>query len=90
MERLTALEAIVVTEFKTALLMSEDDELPVEDSFFELGLTSLGLTDVRQRLETLLGRGIGSTLLFNSPTVESLLESLTSQVLPDLFVARSR
>lgn len=89
-ERIMALETIVVTEFKAALLMTEDDELSLTDSFFELGLTSLGLTDVKQRLETLLGRGIGSTMLFNSPTVELLMEQLTTDVLTELFEAQPR
>ena len=84
-ERFEALELIVVTEFKTALLMTEDEELPLEDSFFELGLTSLGLVDVKQRLESMLGRGIDSTVLFSSPTVEQLMERLTTDILADLF-----
>jgi hypothetical protein len=87
-ERFVALESVVVTEFKAALLMTDDEELPLDDSFFDLGLTSLGLTDVRQRLETLLGRGIGSTMLFNNPTVEQLMDRLTTDVLADLFEAR--
>jgi acyl carrier protein len=84
-ERFEALELIVVTEFKAALLMTEDEELPLADSFFELGLTSLGLVDVKQRLETLLGCGIGSTVFFNSPTVEQLMDRLTTEILADLF-----
>lgn len=87
-ERFAALETIVVTEFKAALLMTEDEELPLDDSFFDLGLTSLGMTDVRQRLEVLLGRGIGSTMLFNNPTVDQLMDRLTTDVLADLFEAR--
>ena len=90
-ERLAALESIVVAEFKAALLMTDDDEeLSLTDSFFELGLTSLGMNDVKQRLETLLGRGIGSTMLFNSPTVEQLMERLTTDVLTELFEVRRR
>lgn len=84
-ERFEALELIVVTEFKTALLMTEDEELPLEESFFELGLTSLALVDVKQRLEILIGRGIDSTVLFNSPTVEQLMDRLTTEILADLF-----
>jgi acyl carrier protein len=84
-ERFDALELIVVTEFKTALLMTEDEDLPLEDSFFELGLTSLGLVDVKQRLETLFGRGIDSTVFFNSPTIEQLMDRFTTEILADLF-----
>ncbi|WP_055494213.1 acyl carrier protein [Streptomyces sp. TP-A0356] len=88
-ERWTALESIVVAEFKTALLMTEDEELPLADSFFELGLTSLALTDVKQRLEELLGQGISSTVMFNRPTVEQLMDYLTSEVLAELFDSRT-
>jgi acyl carrier protein len=84
-ERWSALESTVIAEFKAALLMDDDEELPVEDSFFELGLTSLALTDVKQRLEGLLGCGISSTVLFNRPTVEQLMDYLTAEVLPELF-----
>lgn len=86
-ERWTALESTVTAEFKTALLMSEDEEFPLEDTFFELGLTSLMLTSVKQRLETLLGHGISSTALFNQPTVEQLLGYLATEVLTGLFDA---
>ncbi|MFD0352290.1 acyl carrier protein [Streptomyces sp. NPDC127110] len=86
-ERRTVLEEIVVAEFKTALLMPDDEELPLEDSFFELGMTSLLLTMVKQRLEERLGRGISSTALFNQPTVERLTDHLASDVLADVFEA---
>jgi acyl carrier protein len=89
-ERFAALESVIVAEFKAALLMTEDDELPLTDSFFDLGLTSLGLTDVKQRIEDLLGRGIGSTMLFNSPTVEQLMDRLTTDILAELFEASLR
>lgn len=67
------LEATVVGEFKTVLLMPEAEDLPMDQSFFELGLTSLMLTDVKQRLETLLGFGIEASEFFNRPTVEQLI-----------------
>lgn len=67
------LEAAVVGEFKTVLLMPEAEDLPMDQSFFELGLTSLMLTDVKQRLETLLGFGIEASEFFNRPTVEQLI-----------------
>lgn len=89
-ERFEALELMVVTEFKAALLMTDDEDLPLEDSFFELGLTSLGLVDVKQRLENLFGRGIDSTVFFNSPTVEQLMDRFTTEILADLFEVGGR
>lgn len=84
-ERLEALEALVTTEFKVALFMDDDEELPLESPFFELGLTSLRLTEIKERLETLLGGEVDTNALFNSPTVAQLLHHLTSDVLPELF-----
>ena len=78
-ERREALEGLVVAEVKTGLLMPGDEELPVDESFFELGLTSLGLQDVGSRLEAALGRRIASTDLFNNPTVERLVEHLSEE-----------
>ena len=86
-ERRDALEALVVAEFKTTLLMTAEDELPREQSFFDLGLTSLGLTEVKQRLDALLGRAISANSLFNQPTMTALITQLCNEVLPELFAA---
>lgn len=80
-EREEALEEIVVTEFKAALLMTDEDELPFDQSYFDLGLTSLGLTDTKQRIERILDCEIDANTLFNNPTVEQLLTRLSD----DLF-----
>lgn len=87
-ERRDALEALVVAEFKITLLMTGDDELPMDGSLFDLGLTSLRLTEVKQRLDTLLGRTISANSLFNRPTVAALMTHLTDEVLPELFGAQ--
>lgn len=89
-ERREALEALVAAEIRTSLLMPDDEELPVDESFFELGLTSLGLQDVRQRLETALGCRLTSTDLFNNPTVLQLVEHLATVALADLFAPAGR
>ena len=84
-ERGSALEALVTAEFRTWLLMDDSDTLPLDESYFALGLTSLGATEIQQRLETALGRHIDSTSLFNNPTVGHLLSHLRAEVLPELF-----
>lgn len=80
-DRPGALEEIVEREFRTALLMTDEDELPYGLSYFDLGLTSLGITDLKQRFEELLGCEIDTTVLFNSPTIDSLLGYLTARLL---------
>jgi len=84
-DRRDALESLVVAELKTTLLMTAEDELPREQSFFDLGLTSLRLTEVKQRLDALLGRAISANSLFNQPTVVALIDQLCDEVLPELF-----
>lgn len=84
-ERRDALESLVVAEFKITLLMTAEDELPREQSFFDLGLTSLGLTEVKQRLDALLGRAVSANSLFNQPTMAALITQLCDEVLPELF-----
>ncbi|GLX17162.1 MULTISPECIES: acyl carrier protein [Streptomyces] len=71
-----ALEALVVSRFKQALLMGEDEDLPLDRSYFDLGLTSLRLAELRTALEGLLGVEIDATLLFNRPTVDELVGHL--------------
>lgn len=88
-ERRDALEALVVREVRTALLMTGDEELPFDVSYFDLGLTSLRITEIKQRLETLFGRGINANLLFNSPTVDRLLSYLADELLADVLSDRA-
>jgi acyl carrier protein len=63
--------------FREYLLMTEDDDLPIETSYFDLGLTSLRLTEIRERLERQLGLAINANVLFNEPTVQRLVSYLT-------------
>jgi acyl carrier protein len=84
-ERSDALEELVVAEFRSTLLMGDDEYLPMDESYFDLGFTSLRITEIKERLETAFGRPISTNLLFNSPTIEQLMAHLTSEVLADLF-----
>lgn len=84
-ERREALEELVVGEFKTVLLMTDEDDLPMDESYFDLGLTSLTITDLKQRLEDIIGAELSADLLFNSPTVGRLLDHICTELLPDVF-----
>ncbi|GHF30012.1 hypothetical protein GCM10010218_09050 [Streptomyces mashuensis] len=72
-----AVEELVTTEFRRALLMDDDEELPLHSNFFEIGLTSLRLMNVRRTLEETLGLPIDTTVLFSRPTVDELVQHLT-------------
>jgi hypothetical protein len=84
-ERSALLEALVVGEFRTWLLMSAGDALPLDESYFALGLTSLGAVEIQERLESILGRRIDSSSLFNNPTIDHLLLHLRNEVLSAFF-----
>ncbi|MEV0600173.1 acyl carrier protein [Streptomyces sp. NPDC050315] len=83
-ERREAVEEILSREFRAGLLMDEAEELPWEENFFDLGLTSLRLMELKQRMETLLNCEISSNVLFNSPNLARLSEHLADVVLPGL------
>jgi acyl carrier protein len=89
-ERADALVDVVVAEFRAALLMGDDEFFDTDTSFFELGLTSLLVLDVKKRLETLLGQPISANELFNYPTVDRLVTYLTDEVLADVFTETER
>lgn len=84
-ERAALLEDLVLTEFRTALLMGPGDELPRDESYFAHGLTSLGATEIEQRLESVIGRPIDAASLLNNPTIDHLLTHLRDEVLGDQF-----
>lgn len=84
-ERREGLEELVVAEFKTTLMMTADEDLPFDVSYFELGFTSLRITEIKERLEAQLGRTLSTNMLFNSPTMEYLISYLVNEVLADLF-----
>jgi acyl carrier protein len=84
-ERREELEELVITEFRTTLMMADEEDLPFDMSYFELGFTSLRITEIKERLETKIGRRISTNVLFNSPTVERLIDYLADEVLADLF-----
>jgi acyl carrier protein len=84
-ERREGLEELVITEFRTTLMMTDGEDLPPDVSYFELGFTSLRITEIKERLETQLDRRISTNVLFNSPTMERLIAYLAEEVLVDLF-----
>lgn len=86
-ERCEALEVIVLGQFRTALLMSEDEDLPMDASYFDMGLTSLRLTAIRQSLEHALDIAIDATVLFNRPTLDDLVTYLADLVVTPRSIA---
>lgn len=79
------LAGIVEMKFKDALLMTEQDELPLDENYFTLGLNSLRVVEIKSGLEELLGRELDTAALFSQPTVRQFLSHLADEVLADLF-----
>jgi acyl carrier protein len=88
-ERRDCLADIVIAEFRSTLLMADDEEMSLEGSYFDLGFTSLRITEIKDRLESLLGCDISANVLFNRPTVAALLDHLADDVLTDVFTRRT-
>lgn len=86
-ERAAALAALVAAEFRSVLQMMPQETLPLDESFFDLGLTSLSVEEVKQRLESSLACRVDAEVLFNHPTVQHLVAHLQAGPLADLFGA---
>jgi acyl carrier protein len=80
-ERREALEELVVAHLRATLLMTDDEELSDTESFFDMGLTSLLIADIKERLERTLSCSISANVLFNSPNVRRLVDHLAADVL---------
>jgi acyl carrier protein len=89
-DRRRLLEAQLVSAFRTWLHMTPSDAVPLDESYFALGLTSLGAVELQQHLEAQLGRRIESANLYNNPTVGHLSAYLRDDVLTDLFAQADR
>ncbi|NEB75747.1 acyl carrier protein [Streptomyces sp. SID14478] len=74
------IETLVLQRFKSVLLMDDSEDLAFDVSYFDLGLTSLKLIEIRQSLEELLDLSINVNVLFNEPTIAHLVGHLTQAV----------
>lgn len=79
-ERNAVLEGLVAQIFKDLLLMEKSDALPFDVNYFDLGLTSLQLTEAKEKIELTLECEIDTTRLFNDPTIAHLVEHLNEIV----------
>ena len=69
----TAAEEAIISELSSYL---QYEDIGVYDNFFELGLSSLDLVQISQRLSEVLNKPISATALFTYPTVDALSSSL--------------
>lgn len=76
-ERREVIEELVVAELREALYIDDEEEFLMDAGFFDLGLTSLRLSDIKQTLEEKLGREIDTSVLFRRPTARQLIDHLS-------------
>lgn len=60
------------------------NQLPdTQVGFFDMGMDSLMMVELRSRVETSLNRQIKSTVLFEHPTISALAQQLAKEIIPD-------
>ncbi|MEV0901810.1 acyl carrier protein [Actinoplanes sp. NPDC049802] len=84
-ERRRLLEQAAAAEIREILQMAPDEPVPPTESVFSLGLGSLGVVDLKERLEARFGCVIDADVLFSHPTLANLMDHLTQGQLRDLF-----
>jgi len=79
-ERWNLLQNHVQQITSSFLHITDPSTLSLRKRLFEIGLDSLGAVELKNRLARMLGVELRSTLLFDYPTVEDLVEHIGSQV----------
>jgi acyl transferase domain-containing protein/NADPH:quinone reductase-like Zn-dependent oxidoreductase/acyl carrier protein len=71
----------VTREVTRVLGLDENEALPAETGFFELGIDSLTAVELRNRLQVALGQILPTTLIFNYPTLNAMISFFADDVL---------
>lgn len=80
-ERISYLRKYLQTEVSEVLGASSSQLPDVQLGFFDMGMDSLMMVELRSRLETSLQQTIPSTVLFEHPTINALAEYIATQLL---------
>jgi len=75
------LEKHIRSRIAKVLGLTSSEDVEPRQSLFEIGMDSLMAVELKNALETELGRSLRSTLVFDYPTIESLSDYLTGSVL---------
>ncbi|MFD0346069.1 SDR family NAD(P)-dependent oxidoreductase [Kitasatospora aburaviensis] len=82
--RVRTLRDLVVTQVATVLGFTGADRVDTEQSFVDLGLDSLTAVELRNRLITVTGLRLPSTLVFDHPTAGALAGHLAEKLAEEL------
>ncbi|PSB05399.1 hypothetical protein C7B62_25245, partial [Pleurocapsa sp. CCALA 161] len=82
-------EELLMTHIRseTAIVLGSKvpQRIKLRQSLFELGIDSLMAVELKNRLESSLGIFLSSTLLFDYPTLEGLVNYLIEKIIPMEF-----
>ncbi|AUB35345.1 Non-ribosomal peptide synthetase component F [Nostoc flagelliforme CCNUN1] len=87
-ERQTLLIAHIQTEL-VKLLGIDASELEPQQGFLDLGMDSLMAVELKNRLESTLSCSLPSTLVFDYPTIEALVDYLLKDAIPSVSFANA-
>jgi rifamycin polyketide synthase module 1/2/3 len=84
---LPRLESMLKHNLAAVTGITDMESMEPTTTFRDLGLTSVGVVELRQRLEASTGLSLPSTFAFDYPTPATLLEHLSTLVPQDVVVA---
>ena len=79
-DREILLKAAILQEVRKVLGLSSVQSLNEQQGFFEMGMDSLMALELKNRLQTLLGKSLSNTLAFDYPTLDQLVPYLAQQL----------
>ncbi|HEU5072959.1 MAG TPA: beta-ketoacyl reductase, partial [Polyangiaceae bacterium] len=77
-----------LVEHEVGRIAGVGSELDPTQGFFDMGMDSLMILDLKNRLQLVLGASLPATYAFNYPNVETLVEHLTERMLGRTVVAK--
>jgi acyl transferase domain-containing protein/acyl carrier protein len=71
----------VTREVIRVLGLDENEELPADTGFFDLGVDSLTAVELRNRLQAAVGKVLPATLIFDYPTLNAMIDFFADELL---------
>lgn len=79
-ERERLVSAVVATEVAEVLALPAGASPDLDQGLFEMGMDSLMALELRTRLQTLIGRALPATLVFDCPTIAAVARFLIAEL----------
>ena len=73
-------------KLKLLLMIDRNEHLPQTQNYFELGITSLQLQELKQDIECDLDKTVNLEVFFSNPTINDLVAHLRNVTLKDYFI----